>query len=184
MKLQPFYFSAVLSAGLILFAGCSSMHVQSDYDDAADFGSYRRYEWLPGFSPKVVDGRIDAGRLDTSVRRAVEERLTSRGYEKATTGAPDFFISYQTALSIDLAQTVDQIYQHRAEGDAFYAYGWESYDREYDVGSLIIDIIDARTEKIVWRGWAEAQVDFNSTQPQRDERIGKAVRLILERFPP
>ncbi len=160
------------------------MHVRSDYDDATDFDDYRAYNWLPGFSPSVVDGRIDAGRLDDRVRRTVEIELTRLGYEKAEPADADFFVTYQTALSTDLARTVDHIYQHRQEGDAFYAYGWESYEREYDVGSLIVDVIDARSDKIVWRGWAEAQVDFNSTQAQRDERVAQAVHEILDRFPP
>jgi hypothetical protein len=29
----------------------------------------------------------------------------------------------------------------------------------YETGALLIDFVDARTDKLVWRGWAEDGVD-------------------------
>src|SRR5439155_27050640 len=55
---------------------------------------------------------------------------------------------------------------------------------EYTEGTLILDVLDAATKSLVWRGTAQAEalpsVDVSTPQA----RIREAVRRILERFPP
>jgi hypothetical protein len=56
--------------------------------------------------------------------------------------------------------------------------------REWEVGTLVLDLVDSRTNLVVWRGWAQ-----NSVQPMLENRdrmaetINKAVERMLERFP-
>ena len=54
----------------------------------------------------------------------------------------------------------------------------------YLTGALIIDIIDAGSERLVWRGTAAGEVDPGLTSQQRDERTKAIVRNILSHFPP
>jgi hypothetical protein len=54
----------------------------------------------------------------------------------------------------------------------------------YLTGSLLIDIIDAGSQKLVWRGTANGEVDPGLTSQQRDERTKAIVQKILSSFPP
>jgi hypothetical protein len=54
----------------------------------------------------------------------------------------------------------------------------------YDAGTLLIDLVDARTNRLVWRGWAEGSVDgVIDNQEWMEARIDEAVTRILERLP-
>lgn len=67
-----------------------------------------------------------------------------------------------------------------------YGYGWlPLYDAPGGrlAGTLVIDILDAETHELLWRGSAEgALIDRRSDQSQ--EEIDAIVREVLERFPP
>ena len=54
----------------------------------------------------------------------------------------------------------------------------------YLAGSLLIDIIDAASQKLVGRGTAAGEVDPGLTSQQRDERTKAMVQNILSHFPP
>ncbi len=54
---------------------------------------------------------------------------------------------------------------------------------EYLEGTLVLDIIDVRTEKVVFRGWATKSLDSNPSPKQVRTYVTEAVEEILEDFP-
>lgn len=56
--------------------------------------------------------------------------------------------------------------------------------REFNQGTLILDIADGRTGRHVWRGWAQAEIQASADPGERETRIRAAVRKILDEFPP
>jgi hypothetical protein len=71
-----------------------------------------------------------------------------------------------------------------------YGWGWwgfagtETYVDQYEQGTLILDVIDAGSNKLIWRGSAAARVVDDKTPEERTRRVNEAVEKILERFPP
>ena len=63
------------------------------------------------------------------------------------------------------------------------------FDPEFDFSGfrslswLTVDFVDSRTNRLVWRGSAQAEVYSYSTPEQREARIDDAVGQILETFP-
>ena len=54
----------------------------------------------------------------------------------------------------------------------------------YDAGTLLLDFVDARTNMMVWHGWAEGSMDrVIDNQEWMDQRIDDAVTRILQKFP-
>lgn len=172
--------AAVLACGV---AGCSSVRVSTDYDTGWSFASYRTWNWVPGPRQPTGDPRLDNDLLDRRVRGAVEREMAERGFWKVEAD-PDFEVDYHTALASKI--------RVQAIGSS-YGYGpgaWEPiapggvYARQYDEGTLIIDVIDAESHELVWRGIAEAEVYPTDSPAAREKKINEAVRKILERFPP
>ena len=56
--------------------------------------------------------------------------------------------------------------------------------REFNEGTLILDIIDSPTQRHVWRGWAQGEIQKTVEPGVREKRIREAVRKILDEFPP
>jgi hypothetical protein len=56
--------------------------------------------------------------------------------------------------------------------------------REILVGTLAVDIIDARKQEIAWRGLGTKEIDTNAKPEKRDSNINKAVEKIFKNYPP
>jgi hypothetical protein len=72
-----------------------------------------------------------------------------------------------------------------------YGYGLGSWPgasdvrlSRYEEGTLMLDVIDNASNELVWRGAAQARIDPNRSPQERTELINRAVREILDRFPP
>ncbi len=168
-------------------SGCVGFAVNSDFDPHADFSGYRSWYWLPP-SP-TGDPRIDNDLVAGRIRRAVERSLAARGYAKTSTGEGSFGVGYHGFIQakVDI-QTIDRYYGY-GPGWGRYGAGYggvatETYVDQYDEGTLIIDIVDRSSQKLVWRGSTSARIRESDTPAERDERTQAAVDAILAEFPP
>ena len=54
---------------------------------------------------------------------------------------------------------------------------------DYELGTLIVDIVDAKTSKVVWRGWAQDAMNGiidnqDRLEKQVDEEVTKMMMLL------
>ena len=178
--------SALAVLLLAAFCACSTLRVNSDYDPDFDFSGFRTWGWLTGPQAGTVDPRLVSGLVEERIRSALEKHLAARGFQRSTSGTPDFRVGYHAAVE----DKVDVRTINRTSG---YGPGWgagrgvmttDTYVREYEQGTLILDVVDSRSNRLVWRGSAQAEVYSYSTPEQRAARIDDAVAQILESFPP
>ena len=163
---------------------CAGMTIRSDYDPQAapSFPAYRTYSWLP--QPDGRDTRVYNPIVEGRIVGAVDRELAGRGYQKASDN-PDFRIGWHAA--IESKTDVDVVNRYYGYGLSRWGTGvvvQDTYVREYDQGTLILDIVDGGSNQLVWRGSAQAEIRPTDDPAKRQERISNAVRLILERFPP
>jgi len=158
--------------------GCAIMAVGSDFNPNTDFSAYRTFGWEAAESLPTGDARLDDNPFfDERVRRAVEREMVGKGLEMGAAGEPGLVLHYH--FSIEHRIDVYGLDEER---------GYTSSERRaggYDEGTLLIDIADASTHRIIWRGWARLDVTGVLDDRERlDRRVDEAVRKILERFPP
>jgi hypothetical protein len=55
---------------------------------------------------------------------------------------------------------------------------------QYEEGTLIIDLIHAKTQHLIWRGIAKGAVDWQTSHDQRTKLIDEAIHKVLAQFPP
>ena len=54
----------------------------------------------------------------------------------------------------------------------------------YEGGTLVVDFVDARTNSLIWRGWAKGSVEgVIDNQEWMEQKIDEAITRILERLP-
>ena len=69
--------------------------------------------------------------------------------------------------------------------DRPYVQGDESEPFVFDAGSVVIDLVDYRTGRLVWRGWADNTMDGAiDSQEWMEKTVDEAVTKILGRLPP
>ena len=174
--------------GLVLCVGlsisCSSIRVNIDFDPSVDFGAFRTYAWLPDPPAHAGDPRLHNALIDGRVRNAVNRELQARGFEEVSLESADFHITYYLGLETRIdVQTIHRSfnYHHRSWTGPGRT---EIIVREYEVGTLLLDILDPGERSLLWRGSGNARVRESSDPAQRERQINEAVENILRRFPP
>lgn len=164
----------------VAIAGCATMNVSSQVQRGIDFSGYHTYEWAPPDALPVGDARLDRDPFFRDhMQGAVDKQLTARGLERSTSRRPDLLAHYHVAITrrIDV-NCVDRQYGYASDDDM------PGRVIEYEVGTLIIDLVDSRTNRVVWRGWA--QQDFERALKKHDflaRTINTAVTRMFQRLP-
>jgi hypothetical protein len=180
---------AAAVTGLLALAclGCASITVSTDYDPDADFSGFRTFSWMskPGNIPD--DPRIDSDLLRSRIEDAVRDTMTAKGYDFVEKGSADLLLGYHVTVEdkVDVS-TFDNYYGYRG---GWYYYGapyayQDTYVRQYQVGTLILDVANGKTKRLIWRGTAKAELLASPTPEEREERIREAVEKMLDKFPP
>ena len=164
---------------LFLLASCSSVSVNSDYDSKAPFGTFKTY----AFSKNGID-KVEISDLDKKrILFAIEEQMTAKGFTKSDT--PDVIVNFFT-------QEREQVsYGSFGWGMGMgYGYGWgyspmmwgNNYANHYVVGTLYIDIVDAKKKELVWQGVGEGTL--TQDMQRKEARIKEFVTKIFVQYPP
>ncbi len=178
---------------LMAIAGCSTMTVNSVYDPFASFPKAGTYAWMPGSQQLPDDPRVDRADVDRRIRSAVERRLAAKGFTPASQDKADILIAYHAALESRLdAAAVNKNYHSWGYGpDGSWGYGpdrkvslGQDAGPVYEKGSIVLDIVDPGTKRLLWRGSAEAHIVVAVSTEEKERRTDEAVQAILARFPP
>jgi hypothetical protein len=185
---HPFQLAVILPFAALAVGCAATISVSSHVDKNVDFSRYHTYEWGPADALPTGDPRLDQNPFfKDHVQGAVERQLTGRGLQLAlrpgafsgADSAPDLLIHYHANITqrFEVNRT-DRSYGYCRGGDC------PSETVAYEAGTLVIDIIDARTSTLVWRGWAQNKVeDMLRDEDKMAEIIDRAVTQMLVRFP-
>jgi hypothetical protein len=172
---------AVIAVTVVMGAACAAtLSVSSHVDHGVDFAVFRTYDWGPADALPTGDPRLDANPFfKDHVQGAVEKQLATRGLRLVTTETPDLLIHYHASISTRMdVNRADEAYGYCSVGDC------PSNITQYEAGTLVIDIMDARTNKLLWRGWAQNSVEDALRDPDKMARmIDRAVTEMSRHLP-
>ena len=184
MKLR---LTLVLSLSL-LAAPVLAQKVHIDYDEAADFSKYKTFAWYESSETSIADSN------ELMHRKLVEliQNQMQRGALRLTDSEPDLYITYHTDEKEELSlNTTSFGYGYPNTWGhypgAFGGYGYGAYSgwgvssahtsvSSYTRGTLIIDVWDAREEKLVWRG------SVSDIVPENPQKLEKKLERALEKM--
>jgi hypothetical protein len=163
-----------LAIALLLVWSAACAYVPVDVESDAVAVSGKTWTWLP--RPPVGHGEAEFALVDERVRADIERDLAARRFKKVDKERPDYLITYYAALDKPIASQA-----------ITYAAGvplTEKVVSSYPQGSLVIDVLDAKTGKLVWRGVGRRVFDAKQTPDERKERIDDAVASVVDEFAP
>jgi hypothetical protein len=178
MPAKPF---AVLGAALTMFmlaaapcrAGSSAAYPAKDFHPS----KYKTYQWLP---PKIltktglVEGDNEYAPL---IKAAVDRQLVRCGLTEVAEGG-DLQVS-ALALREASAQLEAVIFQGYIPMD--FATPIATMGRYNHEGTLVVNLIDARTKKSAWAGLARETID--RTPGSGKKKIDKAAERLFKKYP-
>jgi len=167
--------AATLFTALLIFVSCSSITVNQDYNTQFDFSKWKNFGFIPIPESAGID-QINATRLGD----AVKKQLEAKGYKLQEPA--DFGVAFQFGKQ--------QVTDVQSYG---YGYGWGGgywgpgggVDvTQYEQGTLIIDLVDMKDNKLEWRGTGQGALNDNPSVEDRIAGIDTAVAQIMAQFPP
>ena len=182
--------SALRSLALVTFAvvlnACAGIPVSTDYDPNWQMPPAPVYAWMPHPLNKA-DPMVDNDLVEARVRRAVDAQLEAKGMRMAKTeAAANLLVAYHIGEEEKL--DINTFHSHFGYYPCWHCWG-PGYDSDlwvsqYTQGKLIVDLIDAKSKKLVWRGIAARRVPDFDTPQQRDQYVRETVAAIFKKFPP
>lgn len=169
----------------VVLVGCSSNNASFDYRTDYDFSKLETFTLLPVdetvySNPKI--SQIEVKRIGNLLVKELGKRY--RVAEKAQANfLVRYFIVVEERMKVDTYNASFGMYR----GGYGYHYGIQSPEVKntyYQQGSIIVDILDAQTNDVVWRGSTEGRIKKNTTPIERDERVTRYLALLFEDFPP
>lgn len=170
--------SATLTFAILLvfvIAGCSlsrKVFVEHDYSYETNFKDYSSYTFL--------ECERDTNNLCTEIYEAIRRQMQARGY-KLTADKPTLLVNYgifydnlryQGYMQPVIKNWVD------TENDGFK---YEPIKYALDKGTLIVSLIDATSDQVVWRGYASGI--FKGAEENPNNYYRNVVRRIFDQYP-
>lgn len=175
--------SAVAAAGILLaLTGCATMAGGSYVARGIDFTPYRTYDWGPRDTLPVGDARLDNNAIfQDHLQGEIDRQLAARGIERAAPGAkPDLRIHYHASVERDI-----EVHEVNDRDGNCPSYDCRPRVREFEAGTIVLDIMDGSTNELLWRGWAKDSLDgIIANQDLMERQIDAAVAVMLKSLPP
>ena len=157
-------------------AADSQLTVTSTSNPRLRIPSSGTYSWMEG-SMIVRDPRLSS-EVYPILLEELEEGFRRRGYSRVQYGEPDLLVGVVAAL----AGTVE-------DAEISKAYGLDSTwlptglsENDYAPGSIVLDVVDARTSRSLWRGAVHGAAKFERTTEERREHVKNAIESLLSSF--
>jgi hypothetical protein len=167
-------FLGVLPA-LILTACSGGLKVSTEHDRTADFSRLKSYRWKAspgGFGSSVLESRYKNLGMEEPLLRGVNTRLEAKGFVQDSARA-DFTVTYIVGTE-ERTKTVSDN----------YSLAMGPTEVEYEQGALILEIANARTGVLIWRGTATAALKDHPDPESAAATLDEAIGRMLADFPP
>jgi len=169
--------ASVLAILLLAATVAVAQDVKTDFDHTANFSRYKTFMWIkqpnPG-NPLMKQRIIDAVNAQLQVRELRE-------------------VSSNADLGVSANVATQERHTLQSFYDDFPGWGWRhfwgpgpgsvtTYVDTYEVGTLVVDLFDTQSKRVVWWGTA---TDTVSSKPEKNtKKLDKSVEKMFKDFPP
>ena len=172
---------------LLLVPSCSGPEIGSDYDPSVDFSVLTTYAWIP--RPPTGDGDPNTDERSLLAQRVVaaaNDALQAKGMIEVALDEASVLVTWHMLVRAHWRVNTT-------------SYGYTSFNRwgqpphpttsttsvrQYDRGTLMIDLVDPVRDVLIWRGTATSRVRDARTPEEREREVRASVDAILAQFPP
>jgi hypothetical protein len=182
-----------LAVAMLLTAPAAAQKVSYDIGDA-NFAGMKTFAFIASPVDDSTAGTTtyDSPIITERTRAAIAAQLEARGLRRVDRNA-DMYVSTHRTF-----KTEYEVYGYPAPyvglgygwgwgpyyagwGGPWYADNW--YVDERIIGTLVVDVRNARTGALMWRGLAEKHVHEHASPEHRIKRVDKEVDKMFEKFP-
>jgi Domain of unknown function (DUF4136) len=162
---------------VILFAGCSSLTISTDYDKGTDFSQFKTFSWRDS-------GDIKDSIMAKRIENVLSDALTARGLKRVDSDGDIWLVAHGRLSKQTQVNTYNSGWG--------YGYGWygggmgmtTSTVTEIPVGTLIVDLVDGKKKDMVWRGTASDTLNPQASPEDREKKLREVAQQLFQNYPP
>ena len=161
----------------VFAATASAQQVKTDFDRAANFDQYKTYSW----ENVKTKAPLDVERI----KNAVNAALAAKGWTQVDSGGDVSVVAIEITRN---QQTLNTFYDGMGGGWGWRRFGGGGFGEAttttetYKVGTVVVDLFDAKTKQLVWRGSSSNTLSNNSDRNIKN--LDKGVDKMFKHFPP
>ena len=191
MNIKSSSLAGFVLAGMLFFASCTTVsHIEMA--NGTHLSKYKTYGWVDDSNTK--EGKPDRSREITqqNIRMKVDKQLQKNGLEMVTDN-PDVLVSTDLVVVKNQQEQRNPVYSQPFTRTFYNSFsrrfstfyypsqfvGYDSYTTTVKEGTVTVTLIDPKTDKAVWQGWATNQLN---TANISDREISKNVNSIFKKF--
>jgi hypothetical protein len=173
---------------LLIIAGCASQNVKISHDRAAGLSGLKTFTWLQTGAGPGEDVRVNNAAVIGFVEHAVEKNLEAKGYRKSAGQGADFVLTWFGAIETKVrTESIEKYYSSYGYGAVYRGLPVESgkagAGKEYEEGTIIIDVLDQENKMLLWRGTSSEKLRGKKDEEGAQRYIDQLVSRILRKFP-
>lgn len=178
----------LLFAVSLLLTACAGTRISTDFDTSYNFSSVKTYAWLSADKKIVADPYVDNDLMLARVHRSIDQQMLQAKLKKVSSAdSADILLSYHLSSHQKISSTNygDHFGYYPCSfcGPNNHHYGHDTKIRQYREGSFMVNLIDPKTKKLVWRGVNERRLPVNATPIERDLFVSKVIQEIFHQSP-
>ena len=170
--------TAVSSVVFFIMLGAAfAQQVKTDFDHQANFSQYKTYSWQEIKPANSL--------WDTRIKNAVDAQLAAKGWTQVDSGGDVAVVAVKTSKT---QRTLQTFYDGFGGGWGWRRFGGGGFgdstttEQDYKVGTLVVDLYDAKTKQLIWRG--SAQDTLSDKADKNEKNLNKGVAKMFKKFPP
>jgi hypothetical protein len=151
--------------------------VQTDFDHQANFSQYKTYSWQEIKPANSL--------WDSRIKNSVDAQLTAKGWAQVDSGGDVTIVAIKTSKN---QRTLQTFYDGMGGGWGWRRFGGGGFgestttEQDYKEGTLVVDLYDAKSKQLIWRGSAEDTLSDNAGK--NGKNLDKGVVKMFKAFPP
>src|SRR6202035_4539500 len=174
--MKSFRSTAVCTLFFVAMVGAAfAQHVKTDFDHQANFSQYKTYSWQ---EIKPANSLWDA-----RIKNAVDAQVAAKGWTQLNNGGDVAIVAIKTTQT---QRTLQTFYDGMGGGWRWRGMGGmgeaTATEQDYKEGTLVVDLYDAKTKQLIWRGSAQDTVSNNADKNEKN--LNKGVAKMFKKFPP
>src|SRR5262245_23111265 len=176
-----------LSLTMLLPAAAMAQRVAYDYRHNVDFRGFKTFAFKeePPLQPVTeLTTMFNSPIVTERTRQAIAAQLEARGMREDPIH-PDAYVFARRSFRVE--QVLYGPSGWGPYGWGWYGWGWGSggpwYTQDIIRGTLIVDLVDADTGALLWRGLREKTVHQHDKPTKRTEEVYEDVGKIFKKYP-
>jgi len=176
---------------VLLISGCASNGANVDFDPSIDFSAFKSFAWSEATDEATNKSITATPLVHQRVRESVETSLTSKGLQIVEAAQADMLITYHLSVAVTghTSSSVSVgVGRSRGGGGSRSSIGVSGSvpvgGRTVQEGTLVLVMIDAKTNSVIWQGSSSRQLSRSSTPESQQALVNEVVNEILANYPP